>query len=273
MGQRLSRAKTKIAAAGIPYAVPPPDEWAERLQGVLAVLYLIFNAGYSAMPDAARDLAGEAIFLARLLNRLCPEQPEAEGCLALMVLTHARRAARVGPEGATIPMGEQDRALWNAPLIAEGLALIDEAMHRRAPGPYQIKAAIAACHMLPDGSDWKQIAALYDSLLRFEPTPVIQLNRAVAIAEAGALAIGLRLLEALTADLAEYQPFHAAHADLLRRAGRWSEAKEAYEKAIALAASEADALFLRQKLKDMPPSSGLQASRLQASPLQPPAGP
>jgi RNA polymerase sigma factor (sigma-70 family) len=252
MGQRLTRAKAKIAAAGIPYAVPGADEWAERLQGVLAVLYLIFNAGYSAPPDAARDLAGEAIFLARLLNQLCPEQPEAEGCLALMLLTHARRAARVGLDGATIALGEQDRTAWNTGLMQEGFALIDRAMHRRAPGPYQIKAAISACHMQGDGSDWKQIAALYDSLLRFEPTPVVQLNRAIAIAEAASPEIALRLLETLAADLDTYQPFHAAHAALLCRAGRWSEAAKAYEKAIALVTSEADALFLRRKLAALP---------------------
>lgn len=259
MGQRLSRAKTKIAAAGIPYAVPAPEEWAERLQGVLAVLYLIFNAGYSAGPDdgrdsTARDLAGEAIFLARLLDRLCPEQPEVEGCLALLLLTHARRAARTGSDGVTIPLAEQDRTLWDAALIPEGLALIDQAMHRRAPGPYQIKAAIAACHMPPDGSDWKQIAALYDSLMRFEPTPVVQLNRAIAIAEAVSPEIGLRLLETLAAELVEYQPFHAAQADLLRRVGQLDMARKAYDTAIALAASNADAIFLRRKLEGLQPA-------------------
>lgn len=256
MGQRLSRTKAKIAMAGIPYAVPGPEEWAERLQGVLAVLYLIFNAGYSAGPPGSRDLAAEAIFLARLLDRLCPEQAEVEGCLALMLLVDSRRAARRGPDGATIPVGEQDRALWNQALATEGLGLVDRAMHRRAPGPYQIKAAIAACHMLPGGSDWKQIAALYDSLLRFEPTSVVQLNRAVALAECGAAETGLRLLETLCAELSGYQPYHAAHAALLRRAGRLEEAAMAYERAITLATSEADRRFLSRKLEELQSGGG-----------------
>ncbi len=247
MGQRLSRAKAKIAAAGIPYAVPGPEEWAERLQGVLAVLYLIFNAGYSAAPDAARDLAGEAIFLARLLDRLCPGQSEVEGCLALMLLTHARRAARVAPDGAALPIPEQERGAWDAREVAEGLALIDRAMERRVPGPYQIKAAIAACHMQEPQSDWRQIAALYDSLMRFEPTPVVRLNRAIAMAEATTPETGLKLLEGLAAELADYQPFHAAHADLLRRAGRSEEARTAYDRAIAMASSAADAILLRRR--------------------------
>jgi RNA polymerase sigma factor (sigma-70 family) len=248
MGQRLTRAKAKIAAAGIAYAVPGEDEWAERLQGVLAVIYLIFNAGYSAIPDKKRDLAGEAIYLARMLNRLCKEQPEVEGCLALLLLTNARRAARLGADGATVPMAEQNRALWNADHIKEGLSLIETAMQRRAPGPFQIKAAIAACHMEEAGSDWKQIAALYDSLLRFEPTPVVQLNRAIAIAEAGSLDVGLKLLQKLSGELVDYQPYHAALAELLARAGKRADAKKAYAEAINRATSEADIVFLTGRL-------------------------
>lgn len=244
MGQRLTRAKAKIAAAGIPYVVPGPDEWAERLEGVLAVLYLIFNAGYVPAPDTTRDLTGEAIFLARLLDQLCPRQPEVEGALALLLLTQARRAARVGPDGRAISLIEQNKALWDAAAIAEGLARLDTALQRGLPGPYQVKAAIAACHMRGPTSDWPQIAALYEVLARFEPTPVVALNQAVAIAEAGAPEIGLKLLDRVAAELTTYQPFHAAHAHLLAMAGAKDEARAAYERAIELAGTEADKAFL-----------------------------
>jgi RNA polymerase sigma factor (sigma-70 family) len=247
MGQRLTRAKGKIAAAGIPFAVPDLDALPERLHGVLAVIYLVFNAGYTPNADLTRDLAGEAIFLARLVNRLCPEQPEVEGCLALMLLTNARRKARLDEQGAAIALGDQDRDLWDKEAIGEGLALIDRAMHRLAPGPYQIKAAISACHMADGGPDWPQIVALYDSLLRHEPTPIVQLNCAVAIAETGSLEIGLRLLEMIAKDLQDYQPFHAAQADLLARAGQSELALQAYDKAIELATSEGDILFLKRR--------------------------
>ena len=240
MGQRLSRARAKIAAARIPFAVPDPEDWADRLHAVLAVIYLIFNAGYT---NAPRDLCDEAIFLARLLNDLRPREPEVEGILALMLITHARRAAREDGQGATVALPDQDRRLWDQTAIAEGLALIQTAMTRRAPGPCQIKAAIAACHVQGDAPDWPQIAALYDSLLRLEPTPVIRLNRAVAHAEAGA-ANALDLLAALGAELDDYQPYHAACAEYLARAGRITESRAAYARAIALAASAADAAFL-----------------------------
>jgi RNA polymerase sigma factor (sigma-70 family) len=248
MGQRLSRAKTKIASAGIPFAVPGPEEWAERLGAVLSVVYLIFNAGYSAGPGTGRDFSEEAIFLCRLIDRLRRNEAETEGCLALMLITHARRAARLDAAGMSIPVGAQDRGRWDGAMLAEGIGLIEKAMMRRAPGPYQIKAAIAACHCEGDTSDWRQIAALYDSLLNFEPTPVVRLNRAIAIAEAGAPEAGLRLAGALAAELSDYQPFHAAHADLLARCGRSEEARSAYETAIGMAASSADAMFLRARL-------------------------
>ncbi len=247
MGQRLSRAKAKIAAARIPYAVPEPDQWAERLDGVLAVVYLIFNAGYSAAPDATRDLAGEAIFLARLLDQLCPDQPEVEGTLALLLLTHARRAARVSPDGEAVPPAAQDRALWDHVALAEGRARLERALQRGVPGPYQVKAAIAACHTREAGSDWPQIAALYDVLARFEPTPVVALNRAVAIAEAGAPEVGLKLLGTLAPSLASYQPFHAAHAHLLAMTGARDAAAAAYDRAIAMAATPEDAAFLKAR--------------------------
>lgn len=247
MGQRLSRAKAKIAAARIAYAVPGPEEWAERLQSVLAVIYLIFTAGYTAGPGRGLDLAEEALFLCRLLDRLRPDDPEIEGCLALLLITHARCLARVDTEGVTVPLGEQDRAQWNRGHIEEGLGLIDRAMHRRAPGPYQIKAAIAACHVQDEGSDWAQIVLLYDSLLRLEPTAVIRLNRAVALFEAGWRQPAMRALHALAGELGDYQPYHAARADLLWRMGDVDGAANAYATAIALAGSPADAAFLRQR--------------------------
>jgi len=257
MGQRLSRAKAKIAAAGIPYAVPNPEDWPERLQSVLAVIYLIYNAGYSIGPQAEahshRDLCAEAIFLTRLLAQLRPEDPEIEGCLALLLLTQSRAAARLGAEGITIPLTEQNRSLWNRASIDEGLALINQAMARRSPGPYQIKAAIAACHMVDPAPDWPQIVALFTRLLDFEPTPVIRLNRAVALAEKGDLPTALRELAEIGPVLDDYQPFHAALADLLARAGQGAAARTAYDRAIALAPSASDAAFL-VKRRDMQPN-------------------
>lgn len=252
MGQRLSRAKAKIAAARIPFAVPGPEDWPDRLQSVLAVLYLIYNAGYTTGPLADRDLCAEALFLARLLTQLRPDDPEIEGCLALLLLSQSRAKARIGPDGATVPLTEQDRHHWDRGAIAEGLALIDTAMARRAPGPYQIKAAIAACHMADPAPDWPQIAALYTRLLDFEPTPVIRLNRAVAWAESGSLTPALAQLQELAPLLEDYQPFHAAHADLLARAGQAESARAAYDRAIALAPSESDAAFLIRRRDRQP---------------------
>ena len=252
MGQRLSRAKAKIAAAGIPFAVPGPELWAERLDSVLTVIYLIFNEGYSASAGDSPlriDLCDEAIFLARLVDRLRPGEAEVEGLLALMLLTHARRAARHDETGAVVPLDTQDRARWNAGQLAEGLARLDAAMARRAAGPFQIKAAIAALHTSapPGRTDWRQIVLLYDSLLRMEPSPVVRLNRAVALSEAGAPAAALREVEALSASLQHYQPFHAARADLLARAGHRAESRLAFDRAIALSGTSADAVFLGKR--------------------------
>lgn len=244
MGQRLSRAKAKISAAGIRYAVPEREAWPGRLGAVLTVIYLIFTAGYAAGPEGGPDLAEEAIFLARLINRLCPDDPEIAGCLALLLLTHARRAARIGPDGESVPPDRQDRALWDGAAIAEGRALLGAAMQRRAPGPFQLKGAIADCHMAEGGPDWPQIAMLYGGLMRFEPTPVVRLSRAVALAEAGALATGLSEIERLGEALDGYQPYHAASAELYRRAGDRLRALAAYDRAISLAISEADRRFL-----------------------------
>lgn len=243
MGQRLSRAKAKIAKAGIPFAVPGPDLWADRLDAVLTTAYLIFTIGYSAGPQEPRDLCAEAIFLIRLIDHLRPNEAEVEGALALMLLTNARRAARVR-EGATVPPSQQDRALWDAAQLAEGRAVLARAFARRRPGPFQIKAAIADCHMADPVPDWPQIAALYDVLARMEPNPVVTLNRAVALAETGEVLAALALIDSLVGILADYQPFHAARAAVLARVGNWAEADMAYERAIRLAGNAQDAAFL-----------------------------
>jgi RNA polymerase sigma-70 factor (ECF subfamily) len=249
MGQRLSRAKAKIAAARIPYAVPGPEDLPDRLNSVLTVVYLIFTAGYAQGPKTGIDLCTEAIFLARLLIRLAPDQPEVEAALALLLLTHARAAARTGPNGQTLPPAQQDRALWNRAERDEGLALLDQAIARRSPGPFQLKAAIAALHTADTPPDWPQIAALYARLHQMEPTPVIALNHAVALAESGQLAQALQQVQALAPHLDGYQPFHAARADFLARSGDTPAAKADYLRAIALAGSDADRAFLQARLQ------------------------
>jgi predicted RNA polymerase sigma factor len=246
MGQRLSRAKSKIAAAGIPFVVPGPEDWQGRLDSVLTVIYLIFNAGYTAGPGADRDLCHEAIYLARMVDTLRPGEAEVEGCLALMVLTHARRKARQSATGESIALGDQDRGLWDHAALAEGAAILDTAIARRQSGPFQIKAAIAACHHA-EGSDWPQIALLYKGLMRHEPTPVIALNLAVALAEAEGAHAGIAVLNPLWAELDNYQPFHAARAELLARTGQIEAALAAYDRAIALTTSTSDARFLVQR--------------------------
>jgi len=253
MGQRLSRAKAKIAAAGIRYAVPEPPDWASRLEAVLAVIYLIFNAGYTAGPTAAGlDLADEALYLCALLNRLHPGEAEIEGCLAALMIHHARRLARRDASGRqTVPLEQQDRRLWQHAEIAAGVAILEQALHRRALGPHQIKAAIAACHSEGERSDWAQIALLYDTLLAFEPTDVVRLNRAVAHAQTGALDAALAELARLEPSLQDYQPFYAAKAELLARKGLTAAAREAYLRAGALAASDADLAFLEARMKDL----------------------
>ena len=246
MGQRLSRAKAKIAASGIPYSVPERADWDQRLNSVLTVLYLIFNEGWTAGPGEApirEALCDEAIWLARLMTRLAPDEPEIEGLLALMLLAHARRAARFDAEGGFRPLDAQDRSLWDNAMMDEGLALLDIAVARRLPGPFQIQAAIGALHVqaeTAETTDWPQILLLYDRLAALAPSPVVHLNRAVALAETGALDRACRALNALRDDLDSYQPFHAARADLARRAGDRETARAAYDRAIAMAASEAD---------------------------------
>lgn len=247
MGQRLSRAKAKIAAAGIPFVIPEPEDLPARLNSVLTTVYLIFTAGYTQGPQAGTDLCAEAIFLSRLLRQLSPEVAEVEGALALLLLTHARAAARTGSEGLTLPPSQQTRSLWDAAMLAEGLAALDSAIARRAPGPFQLKAAIAALHAAESGPDWPQIAALYARLQDFEPTPVIALNHAVALAEAGHPGAALVRVKALAGDLASYQPFHAVLADLSARLGHIADARAAYSDAIRLAGSDADRAFLQAR--------------------------
>jgi predicted RNA polymerase sigma factor len=247
MGQRLSRAKSKIAAAGIPFRVPGPEEWDERLLAVLTVAYLIYNAGYTAGPVSGRDLCDEAVYLLRIIDRLRPDEPEVQGCLALMLFSHARRAARMGADGATIPPQDQDRSLWDAAMLEEADALVRAALVRHQPGPFQLKAAIAACHVLPPSPDWPQIVALYGVLMAHEPTDIIRLNQAVAMAEAGDVPTARKVLAALRASLADYQPFHAADAAIAAMSGEKQQAMQAYDRAIAMASNPADAVLLRAR--------------------------
>lgn len=252
MGQRLSRAKTKITAARIPFAIPDPQDWPERLHSVLTVVYLIFTTGYALGPIQGHDLCDEALFLARLLNQLAPADAEIEGCLALILLTHARRAARLDGQGALVALTDQDRSRWDHAQIAAGLPLVETALRRHRLGPFQIKAAIAACHVQGAAPDWPQIAALYGQLAQFEPTAVVALNHAVALAESGALPQAMAMLAPLSAELDSYQPYHAACAELHARTGNHPGAQIAYTRAIDLAAHPADAAFLHERQKKLP---------------------
>ena len=256
MSQRLVRVKRKIRNAGIPYRVPPAHLLPERTAAVLGVLYLMFNEGYSATagPDLLRpDVAAEAIRLTRVLARLMPDEPEALGLLALLLLQHSRRATRTDAAGQLVPLEEQDRTRWDVGEIAEGARVLEEVLRRRRPGPYQIQAAIAACHATaarPADTDWPQIAGLYTALLEYVPSPVVALNHAIAVGMADGPLAGLALLDELTASgrLDGYHLLPAARADLLRRLGRHAEAAHSYAAARDLAATEPERAYLTRRI-------------------------
>jgi RNA polymerase sigma-70 factor, ECF subfamily len=259
MAQRLVRAKQKIRDAGIPYRVPADEELAERLETVLLVVYLVFNEGYNATAGDApvrRELCGEAIRLGRLMRALMPGEQETQALLALMLLHDSRRDARTTKAGEIVLLEEQDRSLWHNDQIEEGLDLVERALARGARGPYALQAAIAALHAQAKSAretDWHQIAALYELLLQIQPSPVVELNRAVAVAMADGLGEGLRLLDALEerGELRGYYLLPSARGDLLRRMEQWPEAEEAYRQALSLVGNEAERRFLQRRLAEV----------------------
>ena len=255
MAERLVRAKAKIRAARIPYRVPHDADLPERLRGVLAVVYLVFNEGYTASDGASLvrdDLCREAIRLGRLLVELMPDEPEALGLLALMLLAAARRDARTDGDGALVPLPAQDRTRWDAALVAEGRELVRRCLRRGRPGPYQIQAAIQAVHT-DEPTDWRQVVALYDQLLALAPTPVVALNRAVAVGEVDGPAAAFALVDPLP--LERLHVYHAVRADLLRRLGRTEEAAAAYAAAAERTTNAAEVAFLEARRADVTASA------------------
>ena len=266
--QRIVRAKRKIKDAGVPYRVPTEAELPDRLPPVLLVVYLVYTAGHSASGAAGgeglvqAELCAEAVRLARVLAELMPDEPEVLGLLALLLLLDARRWARLGPDGALVPLSEQDRGRWDAALVAEGHALVRALLRRGAPGPYQVQAAIQAVHTdaaTAAQTDWRQVLALYDQLLALTPTPVVALNRAVALAEVAGPEPALAVVDAL--DLPGYQPFHVVRAELLGRLGHPAEAARAYERALELTANAVERAHLQRRRVQVGAPSGGEGPR------------
>jgi RNA polymerase sigma-70 factor (ECF subfamily) len=257
MAQRLARARKKIREAGIPYRVPPADLLPERLDALLAVIYLIFNEGYVATggdTPIRRELCAEAIRLCRILVRLMPQSAEARGLMALILLHDSRRETRLNAAGELVLLEDQDRDRWDQGKIREGIAVLDEALALRNSGPYQIQAAISALHaeaITAEATDWRQIAALYDTLARLTPSMVVEVNRAVAAGMAFGPQVGINLLLQLENTAGDFYPYHAARADLLRRMNQREAAADAYQRALDLCGNSAERAYLRRRLEEM----------------------